>query len=229
MQHEKELFTLRFNRMNSVRVEPHGWSKVLCHLNSNLSYLQSIFVQPAHNKMLDRADTTKLVEEKETPATKHSHPQKWRPNTARLSRTRLKRRRAHSKLTTLPTNGLWGGQANGNRPRTRTAWLADPFILDSLGSGMDGTNQKCKSRKRSRETDRSATTRTRVGGVLSVSYHSCSGKDPLLSKGLPTARITVAKPPFTQWIALILFQSTKWEIRKKEKKEVFIEEALHLK
>lgn len=55
MQHEKELFTLRFNRMNSVRVEPHGWSKVLCHLNSNLSYLQSIFVQPAHNKMLDRA------------------------------------------------------------------------------------------------------------------------------------------------------------------------------
>ena len=80
MQHEKELFTLRFNRMNSVRVEPHGWSKVLCHLNSNLSYLQSIFVQPAHNKMLDRADTTKLVEEKETPATKHSHPQKLRPN-----------------------------------------------------------------------------------------------------------------------------------------------------
>ena len=33
MQHEKELFTLRFNRMNSVRVEPHGRSKVLCHLN----------------------------------------------------------------------------------------------------------------------------------------------------------------------------------------------------
>ena len=28
-----------------------------------------------------------------------------------------------------------GGQANGNRPRTRTAWLTDPFILDSLGSG----------------------------------------------------------------------------------------------
>ncbi|KAK8491896.1 hypothetical protein V6N11_014020 [Hibiscus sabdariffa] len=77
------------------------------------------------------------------------------------------------------------------------------------GSGMDGTNQKCKSRKRSRETDRSATTRTRVGGALSVSYHSCSGKDPQLSKGPPTARITVANPPFTQWIALILFQSTK--------------------
>jgi len=55
-----------------------------------------------------------------------------------------------------------GGQANGNRPRTRTAWLTDPFILDSLGSGMDGTNQKCKSRKRSRETDRSATTRRLV-------------------------------------------------------------------
>ena len=45
-----------------------------------------------------------------------------------------------------------------------------------------------KSRKRRRETDRSATTRTRVGGVLSMSYHSCSGKDPQLSKGPPTAR-----------------------------------------
>ena len=39
--------------------------------------LQSIFVQPAHNKMLDQADTT---EEKESPATKHSRPQKRRPN-----------------------------------------------------------------------------------------------------------------------------------------------------
>ncbi|KAK9177799.1 hypothetical protein WN943_026988 [Citrus x changshan-huyou] len=55
---------------------------------------------------LARADTTELVEEKETPATKHSRPQKRRPNTARLSRTRLKRRRAPSKFTTLPTNGL---------------------------------------------------------------------------------------------------------------------------
>ncbi|GMN27240.1 hypothetical protein TIFTF001_049359 [Ficus carica] len=50
MQHEKDF--LRFNRMNS----------------------------PAYNKMLDRADTTELVEEKETPATKHSRPQKRRPN-----------------------------------------------------------------------------------------------------------------------------------------------------
>lgn len=66
---------------------------------------------------------------------------------------------------------------------------------------MDETNQKCKSRKRSRETDRSATTRTRVEEVLSVSYHSCSGKDSQLSKGPPTARITVANPPFSQWIA----------------------------
>ncbi|KAF5753121.1 hypothetical protein HanRHA438_MTg0864651 (mitochondrion) [Helianthus annuus] len=62
---------------------------------------------------------------------------------------------------------------------------------------MDGTNQKCKSRKRSRETDRSATTRTRVGGLLSVSYRSCSDKDPQLSKGPSTTRITVATPPFT--------------------------------
>lgn len=30
--------------------------------------------------MLDRADTTELVEENETPATKHSRPQKRRPN-----------------------------------------------------------------------------------------------------------------------------------------------------
>jgi len=88
---------------------------------------------------------------------------------------------------------------------------------------MDETNHKCKSRKRNQETDRSATTRTRVEEVLSVSYHSCSGKDPQLSKGPPTARITVATPPLSQWIALLLFQSKKWE------KEVFIEEALHLK
>ena len=121
--------------------------------------------------------------------------------------------------------GEWEPTENPNR----LTGLADPFILDSLGSGMDGTNQKCKSRKRSRERDRTATTRTRVGGVLSVSYHSCSGKDPQLSKGPPTARITVANPPFTQWIALILFQSTKFEMGEKEKKEVFIEEALHLK
>ncbi|CAJ1969631.1 unnamed protein product, partial [Sphenostylis stenocarpa] len=33
--------------------------------------------------------------------------------------------------------------------------------------------------------------RSSVGGVLSVSYHSCSGKDPQLSKGPPTARITI--------------------------------------
>ena len=55
-----------------------------------------------------------------------------------------------------------------------------------------------------------------------MSYHSCSGKDPQLSKGPPTARITVANPPFTQWIALILFQSTKLEIGEKEKKEVLL-------
>ena len=46
----------------------------------------------------------------------------------------------------------YGGQANGNRPRTRTDWLADPFILDSLGSEIDETNQKCKSRKRGKQT-----------------------------------------------------------------------------
>ncbi|EEF24045.1 conserved hypothetical protein [Ricinus communis] len=85
---------------------------------------------------------------------------------------------------------------------------------------MDETNQKCKSRKRSRKTDRSATTRTRVGEVLSMSYHSCSGKDPQLSKGPPTARITVANPPLTQWIALILSSFNQQnEGRKKRKRE----------
>ncbi|KVI06592.1 hypothetical protein Ccrd_015059 [Cynara cardunculus var. scolymus] len=39
------------------------------------------------------------------------------------------------------------------------------------------------------ETDHNATTRTRVGGLLSVSYHSCSDKDPQLSKRPPTTRI----------------------------------------
>ncbi|KAK1386297.1 hypothetical protein POM88_024032 [Heracleum sosnowskyi] len=43
-----------------------------------------------------------------------------------------------------------------------------------VGDGY-GTNQKCKSRKRSRETERSAMTRNRVGGVLSGGYHSCLG------------------------------------------------------
>lgn len=101
--------------------------------------------------------------------------------------------------------------AGEREPTSNPNRLTDPWIIHSLGSGMDETNQKCKLRKRRRETDRSATTRTRVVGALSVSYHSCSGKGPQLSKGPPTARITVANPPFTQWIALILFQSTKWE------------------
>ena len=82
MQHEKDLFTLRFNRMNSVRVEYAPWSiegPVPRELKG-YTPLQSIFVQPAHNKMLDQADTTELVEEKESPATKHSRPQKRRPN-----------------------------------------------------------------------------------------------------------------------------------------------------
>jgi hypothetical protein len=88
---------------------------------------------------------------------------------------------------------------------------------------MDGTNQKCK---RSRETDRSATTRTRVGGVLSVSYHSCSGKDPQLSREPPTARITPLLNGFTP---LSINKMRNGEERKEREKEVFIEEALHLK
>ena len=38
---------------------------------------------------------------------------------------------------------------------------------------------------------------------------------------------SVGKPPFTQWIALILFQSKKND-KWRRKKEVFLEEALHL-
>lgn len=62
---------------------------------------------------------------------------------------------------------------------------------------MDETNHH----RRSRETDRCATTRTRVRGVCELPLMQ---KDPQLSKRkrTPTARITVAKPPFTQWIAL---------------------------
>lgn len=70
MQHEKELFTLRFNRMNSVRVEYAPWSiegTVPLELK-RVTNLQSIFGQPAHNKMVEQADTTELVEEKESPA-----------------------------------------------------------------------------------------------------------------------------------------------------------------
>lgn len=47
----------------------------------NLSYFQSIFVQPAHKKMLDQSQSwPELVEEKETPTTKYSRPKKWKPN-----------------------------------------------------------------------------------------------------------------------------------------------------
>ena len=80
---------------------------------------------------------------------------------------------------------------------------------------MDGTNQKCKSRKRS---DRTETTRTRVGGVLSVSYHS---QGP------------AAQPPES----LLYSMDSAYPLsinkignggeRKEREKEVFIEEALH--
>lgn len=78
-------FTLRFNRMNSVRVEYAPWSiegPVPLELKS---ILPSIHLCPA-SLLINvrptnlRADTTELVEEKETPATKHSRLQKRRPN-----------------------------------------------------------------------------------------------------------------------------------------------------
>ncbi|KAL3516500.1 hypothetical protein ACH5RR_023402 [Cinchona calisaya] len=49
--------------------------------------------------------------------------------------------------------------------------LIDPFIVHSLGLGMDESNQECKLRKRSREMAHSTTTRSRsrVKGVLNVS------------------------------------------------------------
>ena len=133
-----------------------------------------------------------MVEEKET---RTPAPKSGDRRTARLSRTRLKRRRAPSKFPALPTNGLCMRGAGEREPTENPNRLTAPFILDSLGLGMDGTNQKCKSRKRSRETDRSATTRTRVGGVLSASYHSCSGKDPQLSKGATNRPNHCSKPP----------------------------------
>ncbi|GER38149.1 Ypt/Rab-GAP domain of gyp1p superfamily protein [Striga asiatica] len=136
MQHEKELLTLRFNRMNSVRVEYALWS----------------IEGPKPQRP-------------STPA-----PKSYDRRTARLSRTRLKKRRAPSQFTTLPTNGRGVGEGEPTENPNR---CSDPFIVHSLGLGMNETNQKCF--KRSRETDRSATTRTRVGGVLSVSYHLENG------------------------------------------------------
>lgn len=56
-QDEKELFTLRFNRMNFIRVEYAPWSIEGPLLNSNLSDFQFIFIQPAHNKMLDQSQS----------------------------------------------------------------------------------------------------------------------------------------------------------------------------
>ena len=158
--------------------------------------------------MLDqasKADSYELVEEKETPATKHSRPQKRKPN-ARLSRTRLKRRRAPSKLTTPPTP-----RAGEREPTENPNRLTDP------PPGRDGWNQSEVKIAQAKPGNGPQRNDYRVGGVLSVSYHSCSGKDPQLSKGPPTARITVANPPFTQWIAPILFQSTKCEMGEKER------------
>ncbi|WMV50498.1 hypothetical protein MTR67_043883 [Solanum verrucosum] len=59
----------------------------------------------------------------------------------------------------------------GQQRRNQHDVCHDPRLppRHDTGLGMARTNQKCKSRKRSREMDRSATTRTRVGGVLSVS------------------------------------------------------------
>lgn len=152
-------------------------------LKSILPSIHRCPVKPAHKKMLDRLTQPNWLRKRKAQRPSTPAPKSGDRRTARLSRTRLKRRPAASKFTTLPTNGLWGGRWTGT---DRKPEPLDPFILDSLGLGMDGTNQKCKSRKRSRETDRSATTRTRVGGLLSVSYHSCSDKDPQLSKGPPT-------------------------------------------
>lgn len=66
--------------MNSVRVEYAPWS-IEGPVPLELKPIMPI--TPAHNKMLDQAsqaDSYELVEEKETPATKHSRPQKRRPN-----------------------------------------------------------------------------------------------------------------------------------------------------
>lgn len=77
------------------------------------------------------SDTTELVEEKETPATKHSRPQKWRPKNRQVVEN-----------TSEEGAGEREPTENPNR---------EPFIVHSLGLGMDETNQKCKSRKRCRE------------------------------------------------------------------------------
>lgn len=89
---------------------------------------------------------------------------------------------------------------------------------------MDGTNQKCKSRKRS---DRTETTRTRVGGVLSVSYHSCSGKDPLLSRGPGHQPPESLLYSMDSAYPLSINKIGNGVERKEREKEVFIEEALH--
>ena len=80
---------------------------------------------------------------------------------------------------------------------------------------------KYKSRKRRQETDRSATTRTRVGGVLSMSYHSCSGKDPQLSKRPPTSRCSKSSLYSMYRVYPLSIKGGK----KEREKEVFIEDS----
>lgn len=81
-QDEKELFTLRFNIMNSKRVDPMvdrrsftTWTQIYLTFNSSLS---SQLITKCETNL--RADTTKFVEKKESPTTKYSRPKKRRPN-----------------------------------------------------------------------------------------------------------------------------------------------------
>lgn len=162
-------------------------------LKSILPSIHRCPAKPAHKKMLDRLTQPNWLRKRKAqrpstpPKAETEEPPGCRGHVWRGGRRPLS-------LPPYPLMDSEGGRWTGT---DRKPEPLDPFILDSLGLGMDGTNQKCKSRKRSRETDRSATTRTRVGGLLSVSYHSCSDKDPQLSKGPPTTRITVANPPLT--------------------------------
>lgn len=139
-------FTLRFNRMNSVRVEYAPWSiegPVPLELKS---ILPSIHLCPA--SLLINVRPTGLTQpnwlrkrKPQRPSTPASN-KKRRPNKRQVVED-TSEEEAPSKLTTLPTNGLWGG-AGEREPTENPNRLTDPFIHTRFIRVGDGLNKKKK-------------------------------------------------------------------------------------
>ncbi|CAI9260435.1 unnamed protein product [Lactuca saligna] len=95
-----------------MTVRPRPWPRgviegpVPLELKSILPSIHRCPAKPAHNKMLDRLTQPNWLRKRKAQRPSTPAPKSGDRRTARLSRTRLKRRPAASKFTTLPTNGL---------------------------------------------------------------------------------------------------------------------------